>query len=95
MDLRLTYRLDYRPEETVEVVAGPFVLMLWERRYKTKVSALSESQGIEDLLYLAWEASRVAQKHVPATFDDFARTVVGLEIIGPDSDPTDPVPSAG
>ena len=95
MDLRLRYRLDYKPDEPVEVVATPFVLMLWERKYKAKVSDLGASQGIEDLMFLAWEASRVAGKNVPASFDDFARTVIGLDAVGADSDPTDPVPSDG
>lgn len=88
MDLRLSYRLDYRPDETVDVVATPFVIMAWERRYKAKVSTLGEAQGIEDLLYLAWEASRVAGKNVPATFDDFARSVISIDAGGPASDPT-------
>ena len=74
MRLDLTYKLADGTADTVTAV--PFVIIQWERKFKTKVSKLADDAGLEDLLYLAWEAARFAGRNVPASFDDFARQVV-------------------
>lgn len=76
MRLDLTYKLADGTVDTVTAV--PFVIVQWERRYKTKASALADGAGLEDMLYLAYEAARFAGRNVPAAFDDFARQVIEI-----------------
>lgn len=77
MRLPITYTLSDNTTHTV--VATPAVIMAWERRMKTKVSKLSDGVGMEDLLFMAWEASRFAGRNVPSAFDDFAPLVVEIQ----------------
>ena len=79
-----------------EVTALPWHIMLWERRAKTKVSRIAaDGLGMDDIAYLAYEATRSSGSSVPAKFDDWARTVVALEVIGDDAAPFPPAPSDG
>jgi hypothetical protein len=82
--------------ETYELKALPWVIMLWERRYKTKVSRVSaEGLGLEDMAYMAYECLKL-KKHegLPPTFDLFAQTVTSLELAGDSATPTNAAPSA-
>lgn len=83
-------------DDTYTVTTTPWVIMLWERRYKAKVSNLSNGVGAEDLLFMAWEASKMAGRQVPISFDSFAQAVVNITVIDGDSArPTVAAPSAG
>lgn len=64
-----------------EVSTNLFTLVAWERKYKTKASNLANGIGMEDLAFLAWEASKQSDVTVPAVFDDFVRRVQDLEVI--------------
>lgn len=82
--------------ETHELKALPWVIILWERKYKTKVSKVSsEGLGLEDLSYMAYECLKM-KKHegLPPTFDLFAQTVTQVDILGDDATPTNAAPSA-
>lgn len=84
--LTINYTLSDGSSETIKVL--PAAIMAWERKYKTKISKLADGVGMEDLMFLAWEAARFAGRNVPATFDDFAAKV---EDIGqPEEDPVNP-----
>jgi hypothetical protein len=41
---------------------------------------MAKEAGVEDLAYLAWEASKSAKVVVPAVFDDFVNRLESLEI---------------
>ena len=92
MDLRLKVTTD---SDAYEVVTTPLVLIRWERKMKSKVSALGTGNiGLEDLAVMAYEASRVAGRTVPANFDDWLAKIQSIEPVGDDTpDPTDAAPS--
>lgn len=90
MQLRISYTIDSATNETV---TNPFAVMQWERKYKTKISRISDDGlGIEDLLYLCWEAVKAAGTLVPP-FDIWAATVESIKTVADDEGtPTKPAP---
>ena len=89
MQLTLSYDYD---NETREVSTNLFVIVAWERRYKRKASDLATGIGIEDLCYLAYEASKTAGFVVPANLDDFIKRLGNLEIVS--DEPANPTQAA-
>lgn len=91
MQLRIAYTTTEAPE--AEVVTTPFSVMQWERKYKTKISKIEEDGlGIEDLLYLGWEAVKTTGTVVPP-FEVWAATVTNIRTVG-DGDEARPTPPA-
>lgn len=90
----LTLRYDIG-DGPVEVTTNLYVMVAWERKFATKASRMSEGLGMEDLAYMAFEASRQLKLTMPAVFDDFVKRVVGdIEVIGAElPDPTAPAQS--
>lgn len=88
MQLKIAYTID---GQTTEVTTNPFAVMQWERRYKTKVSRISEDGlGIEDLLYLCWEAIK-AHGAVCPPFEVWAAVVETVTTVADDDgSPTSP-----
>ena len=76
--------------DSYELKTIPWVIMLWERKYKTKASKIqTDGLGLEDLAYLAYEAGKIAGHITGKTFDQWAPDVVNLEVLEGDSaDPT-------
>lgn len=74
------------------VTTTPWVIMLWERRYKAKVSNLGNGVGAEDLVYMAYEAAKMAGHTVPINFEAFAQSVTSIEVV--DGDAARPTPAA-
>ena len=61
---------------------------------KRRASDLGAGVGMEDLAFMAWDASQRANIVVPATLDAFINTIELLEVV--DSEPqsfTEPAPS--
>lgn len=87
----LTLRYDIG-EGPVEVTTSLYVMVAWERKFQTKASNMANGLGMEDLAYMAFEASRLEKLVMPAVFDDFIRHVVGdIEVIGAEQPrPTQP-----
>ena len=92
MDLRLKVTTT---SDSYEVVTTPLVLIRWERKMKNKVSALGSGEiGLEDLAVMAYEASRVEGRPVPANFDDWVAMLRSIEPVGDETpDPTEAAPS--
>jgi len=92
VDLRLKVTTD---SDAYEVITTPLVLIRWERKMKSKVSHLASGDiGLEDLAVMAYEASRVAGRTVPANFDDWLGNIRSIEPVGDETpDPTDAAPS--
>lgn len=88
MQLKIAYTID---SHTADVVTNPFAVMQWERKYKTKISRISdEGLGIEDLLYLCWEAVKASGTVVPP-FDVWAANVETIKTVADDEgSPTSP-----
>jgi hypothetical protein len=77
-----------------EVETGIESVIAWERKYKTKASKLAEGIGMEDICFLAWQASKKNKITVPAVFDDFINKIEDLEIVSTeDVNPTQEEPS--
>jgi hypothetical protein len=70
--------------------------VLWERRFKRKAADMANGIGVEDLLYLAWEASKQAKIVVPADFDTYCRQVTNVEVVEQEAqNPTQAAPTDG
>lgn len=79
-----------------EVETGIGSIIKWERKYKTKASKLADGIGMEDICFLAWEASKKEKITVPAVFDDFLDRIEELEVVATDEvNPTPEEPSDG
>ena len=92
MELRLRVEAN---GQTQHVVANPWVIMLWERRMKTKVSkVMSDGLGLEDMAFMAYEALKAKGVEVPQTFDLFAITITSLEVEEDEARPTEAALSA-
>jgi hypothetical protein len=79
---------------TLEVVALPPDFVAWERHSKRRISELGDSIGMEDLLYLAWSASRREVEQRPP-FDVWMQKVTDAELLDdPEPAPTRPAASA-
>jgi hypothetical protein len=63
----------HSPEGAYDVTTNLFTVVLWERKFKRKASDMASAMGVEDLAYLAYEASKQNGKTVPAAFDDFIK----------------------
>lgn len=90
--MQLTLKVERINEPPYEVKTNLQVVVAWERRFKSKASSLAAGVGMEDLAFMAYEASRLASVIVPATLDDFIKTVVNLEIV--DGEPAHPTEAA-
>lgn len=92
MQLRL--KVQRQNENAYEVTTSLAVIVAWERRFKRRASDLGSGVGMEDLAFMAYEASQRANILVPATLDAFINTIELLEVV--DSEPatfTEPAPS--
>jgi hypothetical protein len=93
MELQLRLQVG---DTTHEVTSGPWHIMLWERRYKTKISRIqTDGLGLEDMTYMAYEVLKGRGVEVPASFDQFAQQVKNVEYLGDSADPTPAAVSAG
>ena len=72
----------------VQLTAGLWPLVAWERKFNTKASRLAEAIGLEDLAYLAYEASKQDKITVPATFDDYCKRITSIQLVTANPNPT-------
>lgn len=86
--MQLNIRVD-TGEGPQEVTTNLWVLVAWERKYKAKASQMAQALGMEDLAFMAYEASRQAKMTVPAVFDDYLKKIVSLEVVSNTDRPTD------
>jgi hypothetical protein len=86
--MQLTISVD-TGEGPQEVTTNLWVLVAWERKYKAKASQMAQALGMEDLAFMAYEASRQAKMTVPAVFDDYLKKIVTLEVVSNTDRPTD------
>ena len=83
MQLRL--KVQRKNENAYEVTTSLAVIVAWERRFKRRASDLGSGVGMEDLAFMAYEASQRANILVPATLDAFINDIELLEVV--DSEP--------
>lgn len=91
MQVTIKYR---RKGEEYTVITSLGVIVAWERRFKRKASDMGNGFGIEDLAFLAYEASKLHKVVVPAVFDTFINELEHIEIVSEDApNPTPAAPS--
>ena len=91
--MKYTLRYNLLDQEPVEVTTTLANIVAWERRYKNKASNLGNGIAVEDLLFLAWEASKTAGISVPVALDDFIKRVQNLDVVlDQPANPTDAAP---
>lgn len=78
MQLTLRYT---RQGETHEVTTSIGVIIAWEQKFKAKAPQLAQAVGVEDLAFLAFEASKRAKIVVPADFQRFADDLENIEVV--------------
>lgn len=89
MQLRL--RVD-TGEGPIELDTNLFTIVSWERKFKRKASDMAQGIGMEDLAFLAYEASKQHGVIVPIVFDDYIKKIVNLEVVS--EEPPRPFPGA-
>jgi hypothetical protein len=79
MQLRL--KVQRQNEDAYEVTTNLAVIVAWERRFKRRASDLGSGVGMEDLAFMAYEASQRSGVIVPATLDAFINSIENLEVV--------------
>ena len=90
--MKLTLRYNLHGADPVEVTTNLANVVAWERRFKRKASDMATGAGVEDLLFLAFEASKTAKVVVPAAFDDFLASLESIEVVSEETE--NPTPAA-
>jgi len=83
--MKLTLRVKLTDGETYEVQTNLFVIIAWERKMKRRASDLSNGIGMEDLAFMAYEASRTQGHTMPISFDEFIKKLEDLEVVETES----------
>jgi len=78
--MKLTLKVE-TTENTYEVVTNLFVIVMWERKYKRKASEMAQGIGVEDLAFMAYEASKLNKIVVPSEFDTFIKNLVNIDVL--------------
>jgi hypothetical protein len=79
--MKLRYRVTRTGQEPYEVDTNLFVVVAWERKFKTKISEMRNGFGYEDMAFQAYEASKLAGVVVPVSFDDFIKSLEDLIVV--------------
>jgi hypothetical protein len=78
--MKLTLKVE-TAETTYEVTTNLYVIVMWERKYKRKASEMATGIGVEDLAFMAYEASKLNKIVVPAEFDTFVKSLVTIDVL--------------
>lgn len=83
--MKLTLSVRLTDGETYRVITNLFVIISWERKFKRRASDLSSGIGMEDLAFMAYEASKQQGHPVPVSFDEFVKRLEDLEVVETES----------
>lgn len=90
--MKLKLEVVFGDGQTAQVDTNLWVITQWERKYRTKVSAIAEGIGAEDLAFMAWTACQQQNIVVPIVFDDFIKKLDAVNVV--DSEADNPTPGA-
>jgi len=79
--MKLTLSVRLADGETYQVTTNLFVIISWERKFKRRASDLSSGIGMEDLAFMAYEASKQQGHPVAISFDEFVKKLEDLEVV--------------
>ena len=92
--MNITIALDMGEHGQHEVSTNLWVVTQWERKFRRKASDLAQGIGVEDLLYLGFEACKAHNIVVPAGFDDFIKRVKTVDFVSSEAEnPTEAAPT--
>lgn len=89
--MKITIRYT-RKGEVQEVTTTLGTIVAWERKFKRKASDMGNGMGIEDIAFLAFEASKTHKIVVPASFDEFLNQLDNIEVVTEETE--NPTPAA-
>lgn len=89
--MKITIRYT-RKNEVQEVTTTLGTIVAWERKFKRKASDMGNGMGIEDIAFLAFEASKTHKVVVPASFDEFLNQLDNIEVVTEETE--NPTPAA-
>ena len=78
--MKLTLKVE-TTDTAYEVATNLFVIVMWERKYKRKASDMASGIGVEDLAFMAYEASKINKIVVPSEFETFIKNLVNIEVV--------------
>ena len=78
--MKLTLKVD-TGDGAYEVTTSLKNMVAWERKFKRKASELASGVGMEDLAFLAFEATKNAGIVCSPVFDDFIDSIVTLDVV--------------
>ena len=83
-------KLQVQEKDTAYTVeTNLFVIIAWERKFKRKISDLSNGIGMEDLAFMAYECCKQTNDRVvPVVFDDYIKTLVNIDVL--EDEPVNP-----
>ncbi len=89
--MQLTLKVTPVEGEPYECKTNLFVIVAWERRFKTKASSLSTTGvGLEDLAFMAYESCKQMNIPVSPSFDDYVKKLANIEVVEEEQvNPTD------
>jgi hypothetical protein len=94
--MKLPITVTPRNGEPTVITTSPWSVMIWERKYKTKISAAIEvGLGLEDLGYLAFVSAKQCGVDVPTSFDEWMQSLENLSAGDDQANPTEGAVSAG
>ena len=90
--MKLKLEVVFADGQTANVETNLWVITQWERKYRTKVSAIADGIGAEDLAFMAYSACQQQGLTVPIVFDDFVKKLDAVNVL--DSEADNPTPGA-
>jgi len=78
--MKLTLKVE-TADTAYEVVTNLYTIILWERKFKRKASDMAAGIGVEDLAFMAYEASKINKIVVPVDFDSFVKGLTNIEVV--------------
>ena len=94
--MKLTLEVTPIDGDPYHVTTNLFVIVAWERKFKTKASALATALGMEDLAFMAWESAKQAGITVQGIFDDYLKRIESVTVVEEEpANPTNAELSAG
>lgn len=80
--MQLTLKVTPVEGDAYQVKTNLFVIVAWERKFRTKASALSTTGvGLEDLTFMAYESCKQNNIPVPVSFDDYVKKLSNIEVV--------------
>lgn len=86
--MQLTIKVIPNEGDAYEVQTNLFTIVALERKFKIRASDLAQGIAIEHLAYLAYEACKQHDIVVPIVFDDYLKSLVKIEVVSNDANPT-------